>query len=89
MCPGSSQVFIEEALQVKKEINRKTEEYLLRIKKPPREYLALQEASHAHLLVTPPSHFMAQKVRGLGWRFFVNEGKYTNRMISTLQILSR
>ena len=35
----------------------------------------LLEASHCHLLVTPPSHFKLQKVRGFVGRFFVNEGK--------------
>ena len=28
------------------------------------------EASHDHLLITPPSHFIPQKVRGWVGRFF-------------------
>ncbi len=43
-------------------------------KYPQREILSPLEASHCHLLVTPPSHFKLQKVKGFVGRFFVNEG---------------
>jgi len=73
-------LFTAETLQVKK--NRKeTEEYFWDIKAP----LAV---SHYHLLVTPPSHFTPQKIRGYVGRFFMNEEKSTNRMVSGLRILS-
>jgi hypothetical protein len=32
----------------------------------------LPQASHNHLLITPPSHFILQRVRGWLGRFFVN-----------------
>ncbi len=34
-------------------------------KHPQREILSPSEVSHDHLLITPPSHFTPQKVRGL------------------------
>jgi hypothetical protein len=39
---------------------------------PQREILSPLEASLDHLLITPPSHFTPQKVRGWVGRFFVN-----------------
>ena len=41
---------------------------------PQREILSPLEASLDHFLITPPSHFMTQKVRGFVDGFFVNEG---------------
>jgi hypothetical protein len=40
---------------------------------PQREILSPLEASHDHLLITPPSHFTPQKFKGFVGRFFMNE----------------
>ena len=59
-------LFIEEAPLVRRRsTGTRTCIYWRINKKPPREFLASLEASHDHLLITPPSDFKLQKVRGL------------------------
>ena len=59
-------LFIEEAPLVRRRsTGTRTCIYWQINKKPQREFLASLEASHDHLVITPPSDFKLQKVRGL------------------------
>jgi hypothetical protein len=60
--------FIENPFQVRNRSVLVQAKWRHELKNPQKGAATLLEASHHHLLITPPSHFAPQKVKGLfGW----------------------